>query len=100
MTVARTYDVVLYGATGFVGHQTVAYFAAHAHGLRWALAGRNRAKLEAVRAACEGKIARYKLPRSVVFIGLDEFPRSTTGKVKRHELEARLHTITATGATP
>jgi len=55
---------------------------------------------EAVRAACEGKIARYKLPKSVVFIGLDEFPRSTTGKVKRHELEARLHTITATGATP
>jgi short subunit dehydrogenase-like uncharacterized protein len=54
MTSSRTYDVVLYGATGFVGRQTVAYFAAHAnaHGLRWALAGRNRAKLEAVRAAC------------------------------------------------
>jgi acyl-CoA synthetase (AMP-forming)/AMP-acid ligase II len=45
---------------------------------------------EAVRAACEGKIARYKFPKSVVFIALDEFPRSTTGKVKRHELEARL----------
>jgi acyl-CoA synthetase (AMP-forming)/AMP-acid ligase II len=45
---------------------------------------------EAVRAACEGKIARYKFPKSVVFIGLDEFPRSTTGKVKRHELEALL----------
>ena len=45
---------------------------------------------EAVRAACEGKIARYKLPKAVVFIGLDEFPRSTTGKVKRHEREARL----------
>ncbi len=45
---------------------------------------------QAVRAACEGKIARYKLPKTVVFIGLDEFPRSTTGKVKRHELEARL----------
>jgi short subunit dehydrogenase-like uncharacterized protein len=52
---ARTYDVVLYGATGFVGRQTVAYFAAHAGqngdsaaGLRWALAGRNRSKLEQV----------------------------------------------------
>ena len=26
----RSYDVVLYGATGFVGRQTVAYFAEHA----------------------------------------------------------------------
>ncbi|MFM2399731.1 MAG: hypothetical protein RL341_1888, partial [Pseudomonadota bacterium] len=46
----RPYDVVLYGATGFVGAQTVEYFARHAKGLRWALAGRNAAKLEAVRA--------------------------------------------------
>ncbi len=49
----RKYDVVLYGASGFVGRQTVAYFAAHAQlraaGLRWALGGRNRDKLEQVR---------------------------------------------------
>ncbi len=48
----RTYDVVLYGATGFVGRQTVAHFAAHAAGVRWALAGRSKDKLEAVRQAC------------------------------------------------
>ena len=52
----RLYDVVLYGATGFVGRQTVAYFAQNAEvkasGLRWALAGRSPQKLEAVRAAC------------------------------------------------
>jgi short subunit dehydrogenase-like uncharacterized protein len=47
----RTYDVVLYGATGFVGRQTVAYFAQHAQGLRWALAGRSQRKLEEVRRA-------------------------------------------------
>lgn len=47
----RTYDVVLYGATGFVGRQTVAYFAQHAGALRWALAGRSAARLEDVRAA-------------------------------------------------
>jgi short subunit dehydrogenase-like uncharacterized protein len=47
----RPHDVVLYGASGFVGAQTVAYFAAHAGALRWALAGRNAARLEAVRAA-------------------------------------------------
>ncbi len=48
----RPFDVILYGASGFVGRQTVAYFAKHAGHLRWALAGRSRAKLEAVRAAC------------------------------------------------
>ena len=48
----RTWDVVLYGATGFVGRQTVAYFAAHADGLRWALAGRSADRLEQVRDAC------------------------------------------------
>ena len=47
----RSYDVVLYSASGFVGKQTVQYFARHtALGqLRWAIAGRNRQKLEAVR---------------------------------------------------
>ena len=47
----KPYDVVLYGASGFVGRQTVAHFAAHAGALRWALAGRSRLKLEAVRAS-------------------------------------------------
>ncbi|WP_404783723.1 saccharopine dehydrogenase family protein [Altericista sp. CCNU0014] len=48
----RLYDVVLYGATGFVGQQTVRYFAQHARPepLRWAIAGRSRQKLESVRA--------------------------------------------------
>ena len=49
----RPYDVVLYGASGFVGQQTVQYFATHASldGVRWAIAGRNRQKLAAVRDA-------------------------------------------------
>ena len=47
----RPYDVVLYGASGFVGKQTVQYFARHAsrEQVRWAIAGRNRQKLEAIR---------------------------------------------------
>lgn len=47
----QVYDVVLYGASGFVGKQTVQYFARHPSSgqLRWAMAGRNRQKLEAVR---------------------------------------------------
>jgi short subunit dehydrogenase-like uncharacterized protein len=47
----RRYDVVLYGATGFVGRQTVAYMARQASGLRLALAGRSKSRLEEVRAA-------------------------------------------------
>ncbi len=56
---ARALDVVLYGATGFVGRQTVAYFASHAGvkaaGLRWAMAGRNRSKLEQVQQDVGGE---------------------------------------------
>ena len=47
---ARAYDIVLFGATGFTGELTAAYLAEHApSGCRWALAGRNATKLEAVR---------------------------------------------------
>src|SRR3954447_897757 len=43
----RPYDVVLFGATGFTGALTAEYLAAHApEGLRWAIAGRTRSKLE------------------------------------------------------
>jgi short subunit dehydrogenase-like uncharacterized protein len=46
------YDVVLYGASGFVGRQTVRYFADRVNRdeVRWAIAGRDRQKLELVRA--------------------------------------------------
>jgi short subunit dehydrogenase-like uncharacterized protein len=47
--------VVLFGATGFTGALTAEYLAANAPaGLRWALAGRNMAKLEAVRERLSG----------------------------------------------
>jgi short subunit dehydrogenase-like uncharacterized protein len=48
----RKYDIVLYGASGFTGRQTVAYCKQFApRGLRWAIAGRNRSKLESVNSA-------------------------------------------------
>jgi short subunit dehydrogenase-like uncharacterized protein len=51
MSGEREYDLVLFGATGFTGGLTADYLAAHGPtNLRWALAGRNRAKLEAVAA--------------------------------------------------
>jgi short subunit dehydrogenase-like uncharacterized protein len=46
---ARPFDVVLFGATGFTGKLVAAYLAKAAPRLRWALAGRRREKLEAVR---------------------------------------------------
>jgi len=46
----REFDIVLFGATGFTGALTAEYLAQEAPtGCRWALAGRNPAKLEAVR---------------------------------------------------
>src|SRR4051812_12460831 len=48
---SRTFDIVLFGATGFTGELTAAYLADNAPtGCRWALAGRNMGKLEAVRS--------------------------------------------------
>lgn len=46
----RDHDVVLFGATGFTGALTAGYLAANApESTRWAIAGRNRSKLEGVR---------------------------------------------------
>ncbi|MFJ4840899.1 saccharopine dehydrogenase family protein [Streptomyces sp. NPDC088746] len=55
----RPYDVVLFGATGFVGALTAEYLAAHApEGCRWALAGRSRGKLEQLRERLAGRHPR------------------------------------------
>ena len=46
----REYDIVVFGATGFTGALTAEYLGHRAPATtRWALAGRNRDKLEAVR---------------------------------------------------
>lgn len=46
----RPHDIVIFGATGFVGELTARYLARHApEGCRWAIAGRNRQKLEQLR---------------------------------------------------
>ncbi|MFI7407852.1 saccharopine dehydrogenase family protein [Streptomyces sp. NPDC049627] len=51
----RPYDIVLFGATGFVGTLTAEYLAAHApEGLRWAIAGRSEEKLERLRERLPG----------------------------------------------
>jgi len=60
----RSWDVAILGATGFTGNLTARYLAAHMPTqARWAIAGRSRAKLEAVRAG---------LPESAQEVGVIE----------------------------
>jgi acyl-CoA synthetase (AMP-forming)/AMP-acid ligase II len=47
---------------------------------------------EEVVSLCRGKIANYKLSKDVKFLHEQEVPRSTSGKIVRHELEKRLVT--------
>ena len=44
---------------------------------------------EEVVARCRERLASYKRPRYVEFLGADELPRSTTGKLQRHVLAER-----------
>lgn len=40
-----------------------------------------------IEAICRGKLAGYKRPRALRVVAFDDFPRSTTGKILRHEVE-------------
>ena len=56
------YDVVVYGATGFVGRLLAEYLAGHAPAqARIALGGRSRTKLEEIRATLPGAAADWPL---------------------------------------
>lgn len=36
---------------------------------------------------CRGQLAGFKQPKDIFFIPFEKFPRSTTGKIQRHEIE-------------
>jgi short subunit dehydrogenase-like uncharacterized protein len=78
----RKFDVVLYGATGFVGRQTVAYFARHpqvkALGLNWAVAGRSADKLAAVKKACGAKHAGIVVAEAHDAAAMDALARNAS----------------------
>ncbi|MGB3771771.1 MAG: saccharopine dehydrogenase NADP-binding domain-containing protein [Rhodococcus sp. (in: high G+C Gram-positive bacteria)] len=58
----REFDVVVYGATGFVGALTAEYLANHApDGTSIALAGRSRGKLESTRSGLPTRAAGWPL---------------------------------------
>ena len=59
---ARLYDLVLLGATGFVGRLTASHLARYAPpGLRVALAGRSRQRLESLRTELGARAASWPL---------------------------------------
>jgi fatty-acyl-CoA synthase len=39
---------------------------------------------------CREKLAGFKQPKEFRFVELSELPRSSSGKIQRHELEKRL----------
>lgn len=57
---ARPFDVVVWGATGFTGRLVCEHLASLGPDVRWAMAGRNRAKLEAVRAEIASSVPAAK----------------------------------------
>ena len=50
----------------------------------------NASTRDTLMAACRASRAAYKLPREIHFIAFEDFPRSTSGKILRHILEASL----------
>jgi acyl-CoA synthetase (AMP-forming)/AMP-acid ligase II len=40
-------------------------------------------------ARCRTELAGFKQPKGIAFLALEDFPRSASGKVQRHELEKR-----------
>ncbi len=91
----REHDVVVFGATGFVGQLTAAYLAEHAPAeARIALGGRSRQKLEQARSELGGRAADWPLvvADSADDAALAELARSarvvatTVGPYHRHGL--------------
>ncbi|KAJ2185803.1 suppressor of rasval19, partial [Coemansia sp. RSA 530] len=68
----RNYDILVWGATGFTGSRLVEYLALNAPaGTRVAIGGRNRSKIEAVRAKLAAKhpMAPISLASMDILIG-------------------------------
>jgi short subunit dehydrogenase-like uncharacterized protein len=70
---SQQYDLVLFGGTGFTGGLTADYLAAHAPAtMRWALVGRNRAKLDTVAARLAAAAPEGPKPDIVVADAADQ----------------------------
>ena len=91
MPTDREHDIVLFGATGFTGGLTAQYLAEHAPAkTRWALAGRNMAKLEAVRE----RLGETKPKLKKLRLALPTTPRERTGNPEgRRSVGRRFHQV-------
>jgi short subunit dehydrogenase-like uncharacterized protein len=106
----RKYDIVLYGASGFTGRQTVEYCKRFAPaGLTWAIAGRNRTKLDAVNSAgvdvlvadAQDEIALDSLARQARVVASTAGPFGLYGtKLVDACVRNRTHYCDITGETP
>jgi short subunit dehydrogenase-like uncharacterized protein len=73
MCAEQQIDIALFGATGFTGGLTADYLASNApEGMRWALVGRNRGKLEAVRSRLTAATPEAPVPELLVAEADDE----------------------------
>ncbi|MEY9934432.1 short subunit dehydrogenase-like uncharacterized protein [Catenulispora sp. GP43] len=79
-----SYDLVLFGATGFTGSLVAEYLAAHAPAaVRWALAGRSTARLMAVRDRLAASRPELKtLPLIIADAGDPESLRALAGQTR------------------
>jgi short subunit dehydrogenase-like uncharacterized protein len=91
----RDFDVVVFGATGFVGRLVAGYLGRHApDGLRIGLAGRSEARLKAVRAELAGAASTWSLvlvdstnpPSLARLANAARVVVSTVGPYRRHGL--------------
>src|SRR5436305_929217 len=83
MSTERPFDVVVFGASGVTGRQVASYLAERAAevGARWAVAGRDRAKVE--RALAEAGVSASDVSsggtaQTIAEVTLDDDSRSVT----------------------
>ncbi|KXK40910.1 MAG: saccharopine dehydrogenase NADP-binding domain-containing protein [Saprospiraceae bacterium] len=107
----RKYDIILFGATGFTGSLVAQYLDEHIdkEGLSWAIAGRNREKLEAIRqtlhtnpelmlAESNNKPSLDKMTSSCTILMNTAGPFNRNGKsVVESCLQNRTHYLDITG---
>lgn len=81
---SRKYDLALFGATGFTGGLTARYLTAHAPaGMRWALVGRDRSKLDAVAARLAAEAPEAPVPDVLVADAADRAALDVVAQASR-----------------
>jgi short subunit dehydrogenase-like uncharacterized protein len=81
----QTFDLVLFGATGFTGRQTLMHLAKHVpKQFKWALAGRNKEKLEALLPLCADALSQpsIRIADSTDIKSVDKLVASTTAIIQ------------------